>query len=140
MANGQGETSQRRTVEQERAQQAWDAIEDMRGTGKENDYGSRAKNLPALIQTNGLGATMAFLLAKAGQPGSRDYKLHEHKLYQHISKRVVEYLEYTHGNLMHLIRNPLTDMDTYRRATAEAIAFSIWLKRYVEAEGWKASN
>lgn len=138
MQTGQGQPSQRRTIEQERAQQAWDAINEMRPTGKENDYGSRAKNLPSMIQTNGLGATMAFLLAKAGKPGTKDYKLHEHKLYQHISRRVVRYLESPHDDLMDLIREAGTD--TYRRATAEAIAFSIWLKRYVEAEGWKASN
>lgn len=136
MASGQGQPSQRRTIEQERAQQAWKAIDEMRTTGKENDYGSRAKNLPSMIQTNGLGAAMAFLLAKAGKPGTKDYKLHEHMLYQHISRRVV--MESPYDDLMDLIRQ--ADTDAYRRATAEAIAFSIWLKRYVEAEGWKASN
>lgn len=134
MQTGQGQPSQRRTIEQERAQQAWEAIRSVRGTGKENDYGTRAKNLPSMIQTNGLGATLAFLRAKAGT----DHAAADYRLYEHIATRIVYYLEYTAGDVMHLIRE--ADTDTYRRATAEAIAFSIWLKRYVEAEGWKASN
>jgi CRISPR-associated protein Cmr5 len=87
-----------------------------------------------MIQTNGLGATLAFLRAKAGT----DHAAADYRLYEHIATRIVYYLEYTAGDVMHLIRE--ADTDTYRRATAEAIAFSIWLKRYVEAEGWKASN
>lgn len=134
MTTGQGQPSQRRTIEQERAQQAWEAIENVRGSGQENNYGSRAKNLPSMIQTNGLGATMAFLRAKAGT----DHNAADYRLYEHIATRIVRYLEYTADDVMDLIRE--ADTDTYRRATAEAIAFSIWLKRYVEAEGWKASN
>lgn len=134
MQTGQGQPLQRRTIEQERAQQAWVAIESVRGTGKENDYGTRAKNLPSMIQANGLGATLAFLRAKAGT----DHAAADYRLYEHVATRIVYYLEYTAGDIMHLIRE--ADTDTYRRATAEAIAFSIWLKRYVEAEGWKASN
>lgn len=138
MAQTNRQDAQRRIIEQDRAKDAWQAIEEMQGTGSENDYGTRAKNLPSMLQVNGLGATAAFLRAKAGRPNTKDYKLHEDKLYQHLSSRIVAYLEYTAGDLTHLIQN--ADTETYRRATTEAIAFSIWLKRYCEAEGWKASG
>jgi len=81
---------------------------------------------------------MAFLRAKAGKPNTKEYEQHEDKLYQHVSGWVIDYLEYQGGDLMHLIQN--ADTETYRQATTEAIAFSIWLKRYCEAEGWKASK
>ncbi len=137
--NNQSQVANRRSIEQDRAKQAWDAIKEMRGTGAENDYGSRAKDLPSMLQVNGLGATMAFLRAKAGKKGTKDYRLHEDRLYKQVSRRVTSYLEYDEqGDLIHLIQNE--DTETYRRATAEAIAFSIWLKRYCEAEGWKASG
>lgn len=132
----QGEIAYRRTIEQERAQQAWEAIEQVRGSGEENDYGTRARNLPSMIQVNGLGATLAFLRAKAGA----DVNDADYRLYEHLSQRIVTYLESDHTDVMDFIRDPDTDADTYRRATAEAIAFGIWLRRYVEAEGWKASN
>jgi len=126
--------AQRRTIEQRRAQEAWEAIESMRNSDQKNDYGSRAKNFPAMVQTNGLGPAMAFLRAKAGTK----HDCAEFKLFEHVEKRIINYLDYPNKDVMHLIQQ--ADTDTYRRATAEAIAFGIWLRRYVEAEGWKASN
>jgi len=148
MATRQGQPSQRRTIEQERAQQAWHNIEQIRPRKKQEgeteqqrkarekeekrarEYSSRAKSLPSMIQTNGLGATLAFLRAKAGT----EHTAADYKLYEHIASRIIYYLEYSSEDVMDMIRN--ADTSTYRRATTEAIAFGIWLKRYVEAEGW----
>lgn len=129
--------AQRRIIEQDRAQAAWRAIEEMRSSDQRDDYGTRARGLPAMLQTNGLGATMAFLKARTEKYPAAG------RLYEDVSKRVVDYLEYEPTNqrdkhLMNLIQN--ADTETYRRATTEAIAFSIWLKRYCEAEGWKVSG
>lgn len=155
MAQTNKQDTQRRIIEQDRAQQAWDAIEKVRPPKKRDDetkqesddrekkekragkYGSRAKNLPSMIQVNGLAATLAFLRAKA----SNEQDSHDYLLYQHISKRVLTYLEENDVNdLLAFIRKPETDTDTYRRATTESITFAIWLKRYCEAEGWDAKD
>jgi CRISPR-associated protein Cmr5 len=137
MAQANKQDAQRRIIEQDRAQAAWRAIETMRSSDQKDDYGTRARGLPAMLQTNGLGATMAFLKARTEKYPAAG------SLYEHVSKRIIEYLEYEttnkgDKNLMYLIQN--ADTETYRRATTEAIAFSIWLKRYCEAEGWKASG
>ena len=122
-------TSQRRTIEQERAQQAWHNIEQIRPRKKQEgeteqqrkarekeekrarEYSSRAKSLPSMIQTNGLGATLAFLRAKAGT----EHTAADYKLYEHIASRIIYYLEYSSEDVMDMIRN--ADTSTYRRAT-----------------------
>lgn len=135
--------SQRQTIEQQRAQAAWEAIEAVREASfnlkpKEqfhNDYGTQVRRLPAMIQVNGLASTMAFLKAKGGT--GKDEKKEFTALYQQMSDRIAVYLLVS-DDLMTLIREGSSDQ--YRRAAAEAIAFGNWLKRYVEAEGWKSSS
>jgi len=119
----EGKMSKRRTVEQERAKAAWDATKKV-PDAERSEYKTRAKNLPAMIQMNGLGNAMAFLLSK---PKKQAYKL----AYQHISDWVVERVLGKKGDMMNLIREE--NMSTYRRATTEAIQYGIWLKRYVES-------
>ena len=67
----------RQTLEQKRAKKAWEHISSVPESEK-SDYKTRAKNLPAMIQMNGLGSTMAFLLSK---PKKSAYK----RIYEHIS-------------------------------------------------------
>jgi CRISPR-associated protein Cmr5 len=118
--------SKRQTTEQRRAASAWKDINTVNDSER-SVYKTRAKNLPAMIQINGLGSTMAFLLSK---PKKTAYK----RIYKHISKWITAFnqLDYQ-DDLMSLIRNE--DMQTYRRATTEAIEYAIWLKRYVESWG-----
>ena len=63
--------SMRQTLEQRRAAAAWEHVSGVR-EAERSDYKTRAKNLPAMIQINGLGSTMAFLLSKPKKPA---YKL-----------------------------------------------------------------
>lgn len=123
--NDEQTQSRRQTLEQERAAAAWKAVKAVPSSEK-SEYKTRAKNLPAMIQINGLGSTMAFLLSK---PKKEAYKL----VYEHLSKWLKEQLPYQEDDLMRFIQKQ--DVDLYRRATAEAIAYGIWLKRYVEAWG-----
>lgn len=122
-------TSRRQTVEQQRAKQAWDDVSNV-PEGAHKKYGTFARRLPALIQQNGLGATMAFVCAKA----KRDQNSGEGLLYKHISTWVTKRVPSSRSDLMDMIREESTD--TYRRATVEAIEYGIWLKRYVEALDW----
>ena len=119
--------SKRQTTEQRRAKVAWQDVSEAKdkvGKGDQSEYKTRAKNLPAMIQINGLGTAMAFLKSK---PSKDAYQL----IYRHLSKWVTS--EGKYDDLMDMIRD--VDMATYRRATTEAIEYAIWLKRYVESWG-----
>jgi len=129
--------SQRQTTEQLRAVQAWEAITDVNDhydAKVKGKYGTLARGLPAMIQTNGLAVTAAFLASK---PLGDNGKNREHeRVLAHLGIR----LQFVLGNndLMVFIRTASTDQ--YRRATAELITYATWLKRYAEAKGWKSSE
>lgn len=120
----QQKPSQQQLSEQARASRAWDEIEKVRSRQKE--YGTLARKLPALIQTNGLGQTLAFLRSKPD-------KSHFTQLYSQISGWVVERMEASGDLLEWVIKN---DSNRYRRATAEALALALWLRRFAEAKNW----
>ena len=117
--------SNRKTTEQERANHAWKRIEEVDGkaTNVKQDYGSWARKLPAMIQTNGLAQTMAFLRAKG--------KEHHTLLYEHVSWWV---LNKKGGKLLPLLLEE--DSGSYRRRTTEAISYSLWLRRFAEGKDW----
>lgn len=91
-------------------------------------YGRQAQRLPTMIQTNGLGQTSAFLRAKGkGQPDS------EHQaVYSDLSMWVTKQMGWANSDL--LLKILESDSAIYRRATAEALAFALWLRRFAEAE------
>jgi CRISPR-associated protein Cmr5 len=130
--------SQRQTTEQRRAAAAWKAIEEVdRLPAAQAKYGTIARRFPALVQINGLGATLAFIQAKA----KNDQRTGHGLLYKHLSNWLLDYLNWTAENnegIMHLVRNAPVNM--YRRATVEAIEYGIWLKRYVEAKDWGSAE
>ncbi len=125
-------------MEQQRAKQAWDAVEAVKNESKktQGEYGTQVRGLPAMIQVNGLASTMAFLRAK-GKEGTKDEKREFVVLYKNLSDRLKKYL-YDDRDLMQIIMDGSSDQ--YRRATAETIAYGNWLKRFVEARNWKSSE
>lgn len=121
-----------KTLAQKRAERAWEFVKEVNETfsqeGKK-EYNSWAQKVPALILTNGLGQTLAFLRAK----GKGDSQNHYQKLYEHISKRVTEEMGGIAGtDLLEKITNDWGSSQ-YRRATGIALAFCIWLKRLAKA-------
>lgn len=128
-------TSIRQTLEQERATAAWQDIETVREQ-QQKKYGTLARKLPTMIQMNGLGTTLAFLMAKGKSKSEDGHTL----IFNHLANWVLSKVEPVnkHKDLMALVRN--VDMDMYRRATAEAIEYGIWLKRYVEAKDWGSAE
>jgi CRISPR-associated protein Cmr5 len=137
----QNHQSTRKTIEQVRAYQAWEKILDVGNNhpASKNDYGTLVRGLAAMIQVNGLAATMAFLSAKSKGSDAQDSKAKAHQLvYEHLSARNKDYLHTQQGDILDFIRDCSTD--DYRRATAEMIAYANWLKRYAEAKGWKSSE
>ena len=132
----------RKTIEQERAADAWARVNEIDSTSFTKEYGSQARGLPAMIQTNGLGQTLAFLKAKGKNEDDKAYQ----RLYDHLSAWGFEHLtgnkdkkqlpssqDKTDDLLEWLIHH---DSAVYRRATAEALAYALWLRRFAEAKGW----
>jgi CRISPR-associated protein Cmr5 len=117
--------TRRQTLEQERANKAWECIREVKDKDYADKYGSLARKAPSLVQTNGLGQTLAFLLSKA--------KDNEHQaLYGHLSEWVATDQMGWEKPLMEEVIS--RDSADYRRATAEAMAFLMWLRRFAEAE------
>ncbi len=131
--------SQQRSLEQQRATRAWEKVTRVRdyGPGYRKEYGQLARSAPADIQTNGLGQYLAFLRAKRGRDKQGNLKEEDahYQLLAHISEWVMERLSQKHAEgLLGWIVDPRTSTDDYRRATAEAMAFLAWLKRFAEAD------
>lgn len=131
--------SPQQTKDQERANAAWRCVEE---AGRQSPdfkkrYGTLARRLPSLIQTNGLGQALAFLYSKAKFAEPEDRRSAEAKANGAIFTQVGDWVKKelnvaTQDNLLRvLVREPTA---FYRRATAEALAFALWLRRFAEAE------
>ncbi len=131
-------TSRQQTLDQRRAERA---LRDVDSVNKLDDklkekYSNWARKTPANVQSSGLGQILAFLLAKAGPEGGRDGHKPEKRaarmLYQHISAWVMGEVEPDSKDDLLKWAVSHTSPD-YRRATAEAMAYLNWLKRFAEA-------
>ncbi len=124
-------TNPQQSLEQERAASAWNAVKGIQGKGFAKEYKPLAAGSAADIQINGLGQTLAFWKAKANS-GKPQFEA----LYKHVSEWVRERLKKENievpadGLLEWLVSK--ADTDQYRRVTAEASAYLIWLKRFAE--------
>lgn len=117
--------SRQRSLEQERAKRAWECVTAAKPQNHAGKYGQLARSAPADIQANGLGQMLAFWKAKG--------EAHHRALFDDVSQWVKAQLNFSDGDLLQWVINT-ADTDGYRRATAEAIAFLAWLKRFAEAE------
>lgn len=127
-------SSSKQTIDQQRAKQAWQdvkAVDDRHRDTLGRKYNSLARSAPAMVQSNGLGQTLAFFRAKAGPNRSSEHWL----LYSHLSRWVMVQLGQTDGKVQDGLLEWIVQQDTqsYRRATAETLAYLSWLKRFAEA-------
>lgn len=125
--------SQQQTLQQLRAADAWNNVETIvsdRDEKMRGEYGSLVRGLPALILTDGLGQSLAFLKAK-GKP-------HHIHAYNHLSKWVCKWAGKPDADLMILILSESSV--NYRQYTSEALAYLGWLKRFAEAAELKSSE
>lgn len=127
--------SRQRSLEQERANAAWICVNQVKGQTYEKDYAGLAKSAPAEVQANGLGQVLAFWRAKGYDKGeAKDGGANAHyQILQHVSSWIRNRLNISSNNILEWIVREATT-DDYRRATAEAMAFLFWLKRFAEAE------
>ena len=130
--------SQQQSAEQLRAKEAWTRVQEVTGQpGWRKEYGQLARNAPAVILSNGLGQTLSFWKAKGyknGRPKDNGGNPHA-RLLEHVSAWVLSQLDAQNdGGLLGWVMDAKTTTDDYRRATAEAMSFLTWLKRFAEAE------
>ncbi len=124
-------------LEQIRAKRAYEKAREAAGKDHRKDYLKLTRNLPAMFQTNGLLATWAFHLSLKDKPN--------HKASEVALKAILEHFQSPPFNLAgsgKTIESIFTgewtattgfDNEKLMRLTAEAIAFSGWLKRAAEA-------
>lgn len=119
------------TISQQRAKFALNEVTSIVDSLVEKDHDewlSRANEIPAMIQMNGFGQTMAFYLSKGG--------MHK-KMYDLIAKwlcneaKIYEDSKSSKIDLMKKITE--SNMQTYRIAQAEAQALLLWVKKFSKA-------
>jgi CRISPR-associated protein Cmr5 len=116
-----------RGIEQGRARYAFDQVNGIAtdrtlDDGLRKKYKSGAKKLPVLIQTNGLGQTLAFI-------NNRDdgYK----KLYAQIGDWLAQKELITDGR--YLVEEVIAKgSNEYRQITTETISLLMWMRRFVD--------
>ena len=110
---------------------AWQAIKNVDERSKEfkKKYAGWVRSAPAYVMTSGLGQTLAFMLAKGGPGRDKAPAL----LYRHLSDRVTDWMGWKGLDLLEKLIERNSKSDVYRRATTEALAHLVWLKRFAEA-------
>jgi CRISPR-associated protein Cmr5 len=122
--------SLQQTEEQRRAKSAWACVRQVKnelGEKRAGEYRALVRSAATDILTNGLGQTLAFLLAKDKNDKGKHTTPHW-ALYTHLSAWIPE----SKSDLL----NWLTEQgsDVYRQTTVEVIAYLNWLKRFAEAD------
>lgn len=132
------------SLDRARATYAYDcaarARDSLKDRGEAERYRSLAEKLPALIQTNGLGATLAFLASKSAKGAAQEWKAEGR-----LAADLCDWLTRTewptgpysgdpqsnqsNAPLELLRRLTSGDARTYRRAALETLALASWLKR-----------
>ena len=110
------------TLNQERANFALQKVRSI--ISDKDKFATNAKRLPALITTNGLIPTLAFLKSKGETK----------PVYDTINEWLKQkgFTENNNSDVLEYLLN--CDFSTLRLATMEAMAFANWLKRIVEIE------
>lgn len=115
-------------VERGRAAYAYDSVSSwMEGKSKENkkEYSSWIKKIPSMIQVNGLGQTLAFLVSKGGM-----YKDIHDQIRGWISQI---YPEYAGGPGQEFVRAVINlGSEPYRLITSEVLALLNWMRRFAD--------
>lgn len=113
------------SLEQKRAEFAYNCanIEERK---KDSKYSKYVKNIPMLIKTNGLGATVAFIYCKSKKEGAYGWIYYD--LYEWLKK--TGHLKET--KLVEILVKNFNSPE-YKAITIEVLAFLKWLKRFAEA-------
>lgn len=130
------------TIEDGRADHALQAVQDVEGKAFAESYQRYAKSLPMRIKTNGLGAALAFVQAKASDDGKEADAYGQ--LYSDLSDWIHDekrsyLLEPARTTSEDFIEQVVSlDSTNYRAVTREVLEYLSWLRRF--AEGLINSN
>jgi len=122
-----------KSLEQERASLAWEQVKQVASGGQLDGYRSLVREFPAMVQSMGLGQSVAFLMAK-GEGSHRE-------LLNHLSEWLLDKspvpwtaVASEGDGANRLIERLLQQTPpVWWAAEREAIEFAIWLKRFAEA-------
>jgi CRISPR-associated protein Cmr5 len=122
------------TLDQQRAHHAWNAIGQLFQNGEKikgaDDYAREAKKLPMRILSSGLGQALAFIEAKNKK------KPLLKKLHLNLTDWVIHQRQMASGQGKSLLESVIHgDVDFFRCATDETLAYLQWLNRFAEAKG-----
>jgi CRISPR/Cas system CMR-associated protein Cmr5 small subunit len=123
-------------LDQIRASHAFSAVQRI-PDGRKGEFLQLARRLPVMLQTNGLLATWAHLLAKGGESSRNEYDEMAEILLQHLRHPAVSLAGGAGQDARRIFFEVWTSEEegglALRRRTAEALQISIWLKRAAEA-------
>lgn len=119
----------------ERASFAFQCAESSIGLQYAKEYKQYSKKLPMMIKTNGLAATLAFMLSK-------DESKNEGKAYHKLGADILGWLKrcnttssiYQNKNTFKDLVQEVVNLDSskYILTTQETISFLLWLRRFTE--------
>jgi CRISPR-associated protein Cmr5 len=127
------------TLDQQRAERAWQEVRSV-GASKLKDYASLAKAAPALVMSNGIMQTLAFLRSKASPDSSHD------ELLRHLcgwlgktlggtlvagDKRFPGEQQADFVRVMEALHAAPSSL--YLRATSESLALLRWIRQFADA-------
>ena len=123
------------TLEQQRAEFALGKVEGIRQNEKKAKYKTQLLKLPARLHTSGLGQTVAFYLASGSdKPESTICTWLEEWLRKAgVYGQEGPLIAWITGSAASLRGDEAKVESLYHRASAEARALAVWLKRFAEA-------
>jgi CRISPR/Cas system CMR-associated protein Cmr5 small subunit len=119
-------------LDQVRARNAFGFVLEGSRIGDPGDFLQLARKLPAMLQTNGFLATWAHLLAK----NKAEHKAVTEVFLEHFRDSEIRYIDGPKcdaGEMFKVWTGPDVGMARLQKLTAEAVIFSVWLKRAAEA-------
>ncbi len=122
--------SSRNSLEQQEAMYALQSVKKVREEDTSEDYFIQVKRLPAMVLTNGLGHSLAFLRSKAANK-SADKSGHR-ALFDDIAGWLQEIEVYpSEGEIMeHIMKG---SMNKYLEAQSHVMRLLTWLVRFANA-------
>ena len=110
-------------LENGRAANAFEKVKAQENNGSAQDYKRFVKKMPMMIQTNGLGHTLAFYYSKNGA---------HRQVYNDLKEWCAHSMDSisNDGELIEQIVN--LDSEYYKWVTLEILAYLNWMRRFVE--------
>lgn len=122
--------SSRNSLEQQEAMYALASVKDIQAKKASGDYFTQVKRLPAMVLTNGLGHSLAFLRSKAGKNSAEESG--HRALFDDVAGWLQELEVYpSEGEIMeHILKG---SMSKYLEAQSHVMRLLTWLVRFANA-------